>query len=241
MQVTARSLITKALRTLQAIGEGDGPTAEQVVDGFDLLAEVVESWNLQPGSRVFLRRLTHTLTPSTQEYTIGPTGAIVSALRVEGLEAAAYIQPGQTNEIPVHVWQSRQPWELITIKGQTGTIPLGLLIEQTEPDATITLWPIPTEAGTLVLYTLSTVQAFASLDATYQLPQGFAEAFRLELAIRMGPFFHLPVDEDIRAGLREVKGWIKRQNERIPDLGADPMLTDRGFLGSVYDLYAGRG
>ena len=241
MLVSARTLITQALRTLQVIGEGDPPSSKQIEDGFGVLGELVEGLNLEPGLGVFLRRLTYTLTPSVASYTIGPTGTLVSALLVDSLDHAAYIQPGQTNEIPVHVYPDRTPYELITIKSQTGTIPLSLLLEPTEPNETITLWPVPTEAGTLVLYALSRIQAFADLDTTYQLPQGFAQLFRLQLSVDLGPWYHMSADDDTRAALERLRGSIKRKNERIPDSTTDPMLTGAASFGSVYDFYAGRG
>lgn len=242
MLISARELIRRSLLTLGAIGEGDPPSSEQVQDAFDLLDEVVEDLNLQPATRVFLRRLTHTLTIGTETYTIGPTGAIVSAIPVEAIDHASYIMPATTNEIPVHVFTSRRPWELITIKSQTGTIPLGLLFEETEPNHTITLWPVPAAAGTLVLYTVSAVQRFADLDTQYQLAKGFGQVMRLQLAIAAGPSFHLPVDDAIHAELARVMANLKRNYAKdVPDLDSDPMLTGGGFFGSVYDLYAGRG
>lgn len=108
---------------------------------------------------------------------------------------------------------------------------------------TIQLWPIPTvTTNALVLYRRQQLRRFASLSATYYLPEGAEEVFHYGLAKRLlTPFAVTDADvvEDVRDMARASMGIFKRGNNKLRDLPTDPALTHSNDGG--YNIITGMG
>lgn len=222
LALTAQRLIKRVYRTLGVLAEGEDPSAEQAEDGLESLNEMLDAWNTERLLLPAFQRSTYTLTANVSTYTIGPTGDF-SATRPMDLEQAAIIPVGQTYEFPVEV-MTRDSWADIRIKSLTSTFPFGVIYEPTEPDGTIRVFPVPTTAATLVLYTMQTLAQFTDLTTAYTLQPGYAAAIRWNLALLLSPEYDVPAAKLglIAEQARQTKGNIKRQNENPVDLTLGP-------------------
>ncbi len=119
-------------------------------------------------------------------------------------------------------------WQAIQIKSLTSTLFTCLYYNPTFAGGlgTIHLWPIPTTGdNSLVLYRRQQLTSFVSLDATYDIAEGYAEALGYNLALRMASPFGVSISDDVREMAGLSLGTIKRANVKLTDLPTDPALT----------------
>lgn len=212
MTLTARDLITRALKTLQILGEDDEPTAGQGVDGLDLLNEIVDAWSAD-GSFLFVRqRLTFPLVSGQASRTIGPSGNFVTTHRPDSIEEAGVLV--DDIEVSVDVFP-RDVYAGVPDKTTTADYPLGVLYEPTETNGTLTFWPVPSSTATIVLYARRGVSAFADLSTEYALAPGFPAALRLTLVEVFGPHFNAPVPPDVRVQAIAARARVQRAADRV--------------------------
>jgi hypothetical protein len=133
---------------------------------------------------------------------------------------------------------TRQEYQGLALKTLTMLWPLRYKYEPTTPDGTITLYPVPSTAATLVLYVLTVLSAFATLDTAYTFQPGYLGAFYYNLAVRfMRPFGCKLDGDDLGLLLRQAqtgKANVKRMNEVPIDLPVDPAVL--GGNRGLYDI-----
>ena len=82
----------------------------------------------------------------------------------------------------------------------------------------LTVWPVPNETQTLVLYYAEPVAQFPDLGTAVALAPGYARALRTNLALELAPEFGRVVDPVMLAQARESLADVKRQNWTQPEL-----------------------
>jgi hypothetical protein len=88
------------------------------------------------------------------------------------------------------------------------------------------LWPKPSAANKVVLYSMKALTAFATADTAVSLPNGYLRALRYNLAIEMAPEFGREPSALVVTAAQESKEVIKRMNIK-PGLLAANDLTSR--------------
>lgn len=244
MTITANAIIKRAMRLIRAIAAGETPKPSEGQDCLTALNSMVDSWLLERLTIPQVLRVTKVLTSGTQDYTIGPGGAI-NTPRPLLIQDATVIPQGDTSEVDVAIL-SDDAWALqIGIKSQTASFPMGIYYDfgfAAGGLGTISVWPIPQTAPTLVLYVpKASIANFASLSTPYEVPPGYERAITYCLAVEIAPEFSKPVPDDVARIALESKGNIKRANIRMLQLGCDAGVLRGGDTQGVYNWKTDQG
>lgn len=206
--MTAADLIKGSLRLIGAIATGETPSADEQSDALVVLNDMLESWSID-GLLVYQRvRENFALVPSQQTYTMGVSGNFNTSRPTRIVEAGIEING---NEIPVYI-MNEQEWRDIGIKSLQSTIPQRLYTDGSYPLENVNLWPIPSAANNLILYSLKPLTSFTSTSNTVSLPPGYSRALRYNLALELAPEFGKAPSVVIASIASESKADIKRQN-----------------------------
>lgn len=228
---TARDLIKGSLRDIGVLATGENPSSEEANDGLELLNQLLDSWSNERLIIYNIVRETFTLVANTQSYTIG-SGATFNTSRPQKIENAL-IKDGDI-EYPVNV-VGLDEWAAITDKTTSSDLPLTLYCEGSYPNDTIYLWPVPSEANTLVLHSWKPLTQLSGLSTSLSLPPGYERALRSNLAIELCPQFGKEPSGVLMKIAMESKANIKRMNISEYLLDANPFPTK-----TTYSVIIGR-
>ena len=225
---TANALIARSLKLLGVVASGEAATADEATDAFDALNDLVNSWATERLTIYYTERISQTLTANTATYTIGSSGTINKA-RPIWIPYAGVVPAGETHEIPVEVLNLTQ-WTRIAIKSQTSTFPTKIYYDHNFASslATINVWPVPTTAPALIIYSPTALVVFADRTTSYNFPPGYERALRYNLAVELAPEYGVPLDPVIAAIAAESKGNIKRANIEPAAARMDTALLGSG-------------
>lgn len=221
---TAADLIRRALKLLGILAAGEALSAEDQADGLVELNALLGTW---ANARLLvhgIRRSEYTLTPSLSPHTIGAGSAFASTRPVR-IERAGVIPVGGA-EVPLRLLTDSE-YAAIADKAATADAPSALWVEWTHPTANLWLYPVPTSAAELVLYTWSRLDEF---DATtvVDLPDGYANALAHALALQWAPMFGVEPSGTLQNNAAEALAAIKRTNQQPAYLRSDPALLQGG-------------
>ena len=181
---TAQDLIYGAMQSLGVMGDGDVPTAAEYADGLTLLNEMLESWTVDRMMVYQILSENFPVTGGVASYTIGPSATFNTARPVN--IANAYLRGLNNIDYPLQIIP-QESYANIQLKSVQTNIPYSLYYDNAYPQATITLYPVPSIGGTLYINSWKQLQQFASLSDAVTLPPGYKEAIRYSLALRLSP------------------------------------------------------
>lgn len=207
---TVQSVIRGALRLIQAVAAGENPTGNEYVDALSTLNSMVDSWSSEKLIINATVREEFTLTVGDGRYSIG-TGGDFNTSRPEFIESLMIeLQSGTPQELPVSML-SIDEWNRISDKETTGSIPRSAWLEGTHPLEYVNLWPVPSVANKLVIYSRKAISTF-TLSEAISMPPGYVEALKLNLALRLAPEYGRPIDPVVMKLAMDAKENIKRKN-----------------------------
>lgn len=223
--MTARELVTASLKLIGAIAPGESLAAQEASDALSALNRMISSWSTE---RLLIyarhRETPFTLSASDATVTMGSSGDITT--RAQWIDSAAIQDATTSTEYPVRLL-TQPEYAAIADKTLTAAYPTALFDDGGYPQRTLTLWPIPSAAHKLVLYTLRPISSVSTLDTSISLPPGYEEALIYNLAIRLAPEYGRSAPAEVVAIATEAKAGIKRANHRpsyltINDVPASP-------------------
>ncbi len=232
---TARDIVTGALRLLGVVSQGETPQAEEASEGLEALNQMIEGWS---NDNLFLPSITEetfSLVVGQASYTMG-SGGDFDTVAPLGIENAYIVStPNPANDVKLDILTSREYSE-IAIKSTQSTIPRGLYVEYTYPLARLTLYPVPSEAKTLKLFTMKPVSNFANLSTTINLPVGYNRALRFNLAQELAPEYGKEASPTVQTVASRSLATIKRKHTNPVYL-----KCDSGVLGEngIFDYRTG--
>ncbi len=216
---TALDIITDALFEIGAAEAGQSVPAEDAALALRYLNRILQRW---ANMRLLIPALTTINVPLTgaASYTIGPSGADVTAARPVKLNSAfAVDSAGQTSHVRVY---SRAEFDAITDKTVTGGPPVGVYWRTSPTGTTGTLYVYPTSDGyTLTLVCQTLLTSFANVAASVVLPEGYESALVLTLADDLAAPFQVPIRPDVQRRAAAATRAIKRSNY-------EPLLVNVG-------------
>lgn len=224
---TAADLIRRSMKLLGELAAGEPMGAEDQADGLVELNLLLGSWANERLLVHGVRRSTYTLTPSLSPHTIG-VGGTFNTTRPLRIDGAGIIPSGSTAETKLTVLTDGQYQETGS-KAATSAVPASVWVEWTHPTAKLWLYPVPTTAATLVLYTWSRVAAFATSD-TIALPDGYENALAHALALQWAPMFGAEPSGTLRENAADAKAAIKRTNSQTPIVQMDLGVSRGGIF-----------
>jgi hypothetical protein len=163
-----------------------------------------------------------TLVAGQATYTMGTSGNITTRpMRIE----KAVIRDGST-DYPVRML-TLDEYVRITSKSTQATYPDSLYDDGGYPQRTITLFPVPSAAKQLVLFTLRPLTQIATIDTTISLPPGYERALRFNLALDLAPEYGRMVPDAVAINAVDSKATIKRANYKPRVLRIDDVPAGR--------------
>lgn len=225
MSYLVSDLIQASLRLIDRLKVGRTASASELAAGLECLNTLIDSWN---ADRLFIFEIAQavfTLVPNQQSYTIGPSGANFTATRPERIERANIVDvtsnPSVPSRYPLDLLDSRG-WSEIRVLSISSPLPDNLYFDRAWPNSTLYLYPSPSAANQLELYTWQQMAAFATTAAAFSVPPGYWEALRYNLAVRMVPeVLDAKLSEEVAAIAAQSLARIQGMNAPSPVLRAD--------------------
>lgn len=223
--VSASSIVNRALRIVNDIGEGETATAEDAANTLEALNGMIDSWRNERLMIPVLSDDTIHMSPGTQDYTIGATGGTVSTRPIHIV--SAYCRMAGI-DYPVDVIPE-ESWAMIGQKSVAGNIVSAMRYRATLPDGTISVWPIPSAAAELGVISEGVLDKFVGLASQVYLQPGMKRALEWNLAIEIAPEFDFDPSKVVIAMANESKRAIKRTNRREAILRYDGIFSTAGL------------
>ena len=232
---TAGDQITRALRLLGVLAEGETASPETANDSLVALNQMIDSWNTERLSvfntidQVFL------WTPYEIKRTLGPTGDFVG-LRPVLLDDATYYRDPQTNVSYGIKFINQQQYDGIAVKTVTSTYPQVMWINMEYPNISMTIYPKPTRVLEWHLISVQELTQPATLATDLAFPPGYLRAFTYNLAMEIAPEFGVEPSAQVKRIAMTSKRNLKRINN--PD---DVMALPYAIVATRqrYNIYAG--
>jgi hypothetical protein len=227
---TALNIITDALQENGIVGAGQTPSNEDISLCLRRLNQILERWSNQRLAFPVLSEVSVTLNGAAS-YTIGPSGADVTAARPIRVTHATHIGTDSI-ESPIRVLTQEQ-WDAIPLKSIDGGPPDSIWYSASVTTGRVYVWP-KGDSGTLKLDVLSLLTSFATQATTCTLPPGYESALYLTLACDTRGAYSLPPDADLRARAKGACSVLKRTNYEpvylnIEQAGENSGMIERGF------------
>lgn len=225
--MTVRELIRKSMLLVGTISSGESLSADEAADGLNSLNDLLDSWSTDGLLIPAMVREEFTLVPSTASYTIG-TGGAFSTTNPQLIEEARLLDTsGTAFEIPLRIFND-QEYADIKIKTLTTSQAQGIYFQRGAPLSTIYVYPVPSTANKLVLYSKKALSNFASVNDSISLPPGYQRALRYNLALELAVEYGKAPREEIVMMAQDLKAQLIRMN-------TDPIYLRSDVLGITQD------
>jgi hypothetical protein len=214
---TAFDVITSALRLTGVLADGETPSIDNANTGLTVFNDMLDAWNAERQAIFTTRSDDFPLVLNEQAYTLGTGGDFNMArpARIDAMSAILLTNPANPVEVPMVIWTTEE-WQNVPVKAVNGSFPLGCYDDGDFPLRRLNFWPIPTDQSNKVrIYSWQALGA-QTLTSVVSFPPGYAEAFRYNLAARLGAEFNAPPSSVVIALAQQGLARIKTMN--APDL-----------------------
>ena len=237
MSQTALDIITDAFVEIGAYSPGDTIAARHAQLGLLRFQNQLDSWQADQLSLNLQTPLNYTLPSGSNSFTIGPTGNIVSA-RPVWIQAMNYVIPGTSpaTEVPMGAMDS-DAYESLSQKTLPSSLPQMYYLNATMPNASVAVWPQVTQNVALVIYVEQGIDIPATLTTVVSGPQGYAEAFMYQLALRLCTPMSRPVPPELPPMAAAAYARMRRPNVEPGLLGVDEALVPT--YGGAFNVLTG--
>jgi len=234
---SAGDQINRALRLLGVLAEGETPSAATSQDALMALNQMVESWNTERLA-VFSTQEQVFLWPAgvgNQTRTLGPTGNFVGLRPILIDDATYFRDPGTNVSFGVKLINQQQ-YNGIAVKTVTSTYPQVMFVNNTFPDVTMTIYPVPTRELEWHFVSVEELSNPATLATELYFPPGYLRAFAYNLAMEIAPEFGVEPSPQVQRIAMTAKRNLKRINN--PD---DVMSMPYAIVSNRqrFNVYAG--
>jgi len=215
--LTARQLITAALRLIGVVQQGENPTADDMAVVEQALNIMTDSWSNDRLAIFSVNPYNFSLIAGQQNYTLGPGGDwnITRPMNIEQAYVHYATNVGaQIIDLPMMELNDAQ-WANIAVKSTTSTFPMRFYDNGNYPLRTISFWPVPNQVQQVTLWLWQPLIDFASLDDPCSFPPGYERAFKYNLAVECAPEFGKQIPPEIAQVAIESLREIKNRNNPV--------------------------
>jgi len=232
--MTGRDLVAASLRLIGVLASGETAEAQEATDGLSTLNRMLDSWSNESLLIYTKPREVFSLVAGTSSYTIG-SGGTFNTSRPQKIENAELrlTDTSPVIEKPIAI-VTKDEFATIVSKTTTSTIPMWLYAEGTYPLETINLWPVPSTAYQIALYSWKPLSQVSSLDTSLSLPPGYEEALVYNLAMRLCPEYGKTLSAEAAQIALESKAAIQVLNSKPQYLRVDSALQSRPTRFNIY-------
>jgi hypothetical protein len=229
---TAGDIIYGALRLIGQLAEGEVPSADTAQDALAAMNMMIDSWSTERLAVYATQDQTFTWPAGQATRTLGPTGDFVGLRPVLLNDATYYVDPQGLSFMPAIINEAE--YNAIVLKTVTSTYPQVIYAEATNPNATYTVYPVPTQAMVWHFISVLELAQPATLGTELVFPPGYLRAFRYNLACELAPEFGVEPSPQVTRIAMVSKRNLKRINN--PN---DLMAMPSGIMGSPgrYNIY----
>lgn len=222
---TALTIITDAMVEIGAYAPGDTVSSVHQQLGLLRFQNQLDSWQADALTLNLQDRDTFLLTSGTSTFTIGPSGNLVTT-RPVFVAGVNYLNPGSSpaNEVPMAPMDSDQ-FMALSIKGLSSSLPQQYYYDAAMPNATMFIWPTVSQNVTLALYLDRGIDIPATITTSVTGPQGYAEAFMYQLALRLCGPMAKPTPPGLAEMAAAAFARMKRPNIDPGLMGIDQALA----------------
>lgn len=215
---TGAGIARAALLEVGAIDPIDATPQELLTLALDKANRIINNWNADHGAAYVEEFAGHTLTPNLNPHTIGSSGATFTVTqRPVSIEIANLnIGGSPATRLPITIVNEEQ-YAAITVRALTSTIPLYLYYAAGWPNGSIYLWPVPTAAYSLELWTRNVLSSLTAAG-TVTLPPGYEDALILTVAEGLVGPLTLPMPSALPSQAAAARGRVWANNTMIPTL-----------------------
>jgi hypothetical protein len=214
ISITALALISSALRLIGVVASGEAVDTSAASDSLMVLNQMIDGWNADRLAIFGTTYADYALIPGQQAYTIGPGGDFNTnrPASIDSMSVILLDNPSNPIEIPLSSFTVEQWQTELTVKAVNSTFPQIYYDDGGFPLRTINLWPLPNIANRLRIYSWQPLGLSTRLTTVLSFPPGYAEAFRYNLAVRLGAEFAAPVSPTVQQIAVQSLGRIKSMN-----------------------------
>jgi hypothetical protein len=231
---TAGDQITRALRLLGILAEGETPSAAMSQDALMALNQMIDSWSTERLSVFVTQDQVFTWPAGEISRTLGPTGDFVGLRPVLMDDATYYKAP---NGVSYGIkFINQQQYNGIAVKTVTSTYPQVCWVNMGFPDITLTVYPKPTQDLEWHMVSVQELDQPAALDTELHFPPGYMRAFAYNLAMEIAPEYGVEPPPQVQRIAMTSKRNLKRINN--PD---DVMALPYAMVANRqrFNIYAG--
>ena len=232
---TAGDQITRALRLLGVLAEGETSSASVMQDSLMAMNQMIDSWNTERLSVFCTQDQVFTWPAGEYIRTLGPTGNFIG-LRPVLLDEATYFRDPGTNVSFGIKFINQQQYNGIAVKTVTSTYPQVIFVNMGFPDVTMSIYPRPTRDLEWHFISVQKLDEPATLVTDLLFPPGYLRAFTYNLAMELAPEFGIEPSPQVQRIAMTSKRNLKRINN--PD---DVMSMPYAIVATRqrFNIYAG--
>ena len=208
---TAGELIKGALRLIGQLAEGEEPSADTMQDSIMAMNQMIQSWDTERLSVFSTQDQVFTWPAYEMTRTIGPTGNFVGDRPIEIDDATYFKDPSSGLSFGVKMINQQQ-YDGIAFKTVTSTYPQVMFVNNTFPDMTMTVYPVPIKALEWHIISVETLTEVSSVATDMYFPPGYLRAFRYNLAMELAPEFGVEPSPQVTRIAMTSKRNLKRIN-----------------------------
>lgn len=234
---TALTFISNAMYEIGAYAPGNTISSAHQTLGLFYFQNLLDTWQADLLTLNIQDRSTFLLTSGVNTFTIGPTGTLVTA-RPVFIEGMNYLNPGSSppTEVPMGP-MNRDSYLAMSQKTLSSSLPQEYFYNPTTTNGTMFVWPTVTQNVTLALYLPRGIDIPATINTAVSGPQGYAEAFHYQLALRLCG----PMSRPMPQGLPEIAAAAFARMAR-PNVEPGLMAVDAALVpsyGGAFNILTG--
>ena len=231
---TAGDIINGSLRLIGQLAEGEAPSADTAQDALNAMNQMIESWNTERLSVYATEDQVFLWPPSINSRTIGPTGDFVGNRPVLVDDATYFKDPASGLSFGIKMINQDQ-YSGIALKTVRSTYPQVMWVNDTYPDVTITIYPVPTKELEWHIVSVQPLAQPAVLATDLFFPPGYLRAFRYNLACELAPEFGVEPSQQVSRIAMTSKRNLKRVNNPGDIMAVPyPLISSR----QKYNIYS---
>jgi hypothetical protein len=207
----AQDIINVALKHIGVLASGMTAAPEEYTDALEQLNSLITKWDTERLNIFAIQVNTYTLTGGTQAYTMGTGGTLTGAARAVSIRQANIVSLTGGFHFELKPMTAEE-FASIPERGVSAHIPRSYYYDNNYPLATIYLYPVPSDASTLELFTWEQLTGFALLTTTFDMPPAYQLAIGLNLAILLAPMFGRQLDPNLATRAEEALNAVKALN-----------------------------
>lgn len=208
---TCGDQINRALRLLGVLAEGETPSAATSQDALVATQQMIDSWSTERLAVYATQTQTFTWPSNVATRTIGPTGDFVGVRPVSVDDSTYFKDPGTGVSFNIQLVNELQ-YNSIPVKDGQSTYPRVMFVENTFPDTTMTVYPVPSQALTFKIVSVQELTQPANLATDLAFPPGYLRAFTFNLAMEIAPEFGVEPSPQVQRIAMTSKRNLKRIN-----------------------------